>query len=831
MKPKTHSILEHRNRVALMVRRAIRYAYFPKFKHFEIKNRLRREDQNSAEEPFSRQAGWLRLSTLLPYRQRPNASLFVVLCSLSLFAPILLANDEPSTTEHESQPSDRNLPSVQEMIEARTDVWGDAARQQTNGASYEFFQDLLPPLRWVNTEFRHYPLVLSAPRSPQKTRLVSNGSAVNARANQPPMWYEQGVPVTFVVGNTNESFGEDFARLKGPNYLDGYLPIVTMEYTHQGTTYREEALAPVDEASAAQGVANLRFSISGRNGLVEARIDSNSPLHAENDKVLNETNQCLVAFSPEWKWDADHKSLIAHLTAAQTAELAIFTKPMDGGAASVAISSATFDERKQECIRAWREILAHSVDLQTSEQLINQAWRAMLIGSFMVAAGDRLNYSAGNAYAKLYEGECGDTLRSLMLFGHLEAAPGMLKPLLEFNRQATRFHVAGHKLQLLAYFYWLTRDAETIRAYEPLWRPSVELILTSREPETGLLPKDNYAGDIAQQVYSLNSNANCWRGLRDVAAMLDEMGAKDEAKQLLQAADTYRNAILDAVTKSERFNTTPPFIPVALLSDEPAHDPLTATRMGSYYNLISPYVIGAEIFGHGSKHEDWLLGYLQNHGAIAMGMIRTTPHQGQFKDEPGVNPLYGLRYQLALLRRDEREKALVGFYGQLAQGMTRDTFVGGEGSRFLHGDANGRSFYLPPNSTSNAAWLLTLRNLLIQDWDLDEDGKPDTLRLLFAAPRLWLMDSQSIRIDSAPTMFGLVSCRAESQLNAGYVEVHVTPPPRPVKTILLRVPLPMGWHVESAKIEGASVPLIGGDVVDLSGRTKPITVKFMVKSS
>src|SRR5215475_6017797 len=61
-------------------------------------------------------------------------------------------------------PAQAALPSVQEMIDARTDVWGDAAMRQPDGASYEFFKDLLPPLRWVNAEFRHYPIVLSAPR-------------------------------------------------------------------------------------------------------------------------------------------------------------------------------------------------------------------------------------------------------------------------------------------------------------------------------------------------------------------------------------------------------------------------------------------------------------------------------------------------------------------------------------------------------------------------------------------------------------------------------------------------------------------------------------------
>ena len=180
------------------------------------------------------------------------------------------------------------------MIDALTDVWGDAAMREPNGASYEFFKDLLPPLRWVNTEFRHYPIVLSAPRAPQKTRLVSNGSAVNARANKPPMWYEQGVPVKFFVGDSAEAFGDDLARLETPAYLDGYLPVVTIRYKSGGAVYEEEAFAPVDEASAAHGVAMLRFSIGkdgAKVGRVEARIDSDDTLRVQNGAVLDGKGQ------------------------------------------------------------------------------------------------------------------------------------------------------------------------------------------------------------------------------------------------------------------------------------------------------------------------------------------------------------------------------------------------------------------------------------------------------------------------------------------------------------------------------------------------------------
>lgn len=206
----------------------------------------------------------------------------------------------------------------------------------------------------------------------------------------------------------------------------------------------------------------------------------------------------------------------------------------------------------------------------------------------------------------------------------------------------------------------------------------------------------------------------------------------------------------------------------------------------------------------------------------------TRPSQGQFEGEPGVVPLYTLRYWWALLQRDEREKALVGFYGHLARGMTPHTFVGGEGVRFMHGDAHGRSFYLPPNSAGNAAFLLLLRYLIIQDWDLDGDGRPETLRLLYGVPRRWLRNESSIVMERAPSLFGEVSVQAQSRLSAGEVVVRMTAPPRPPHKVLLRVPLPSGWKVTGASIDGEALTPAADGAVDLTGRTGTYTVRFSV---
>src|SRR5215213_6933790 len=130
-----------------------------------------------------------------PLSARPAMLRRPLLALLALSAPAL------------AQPA--KLPSPREMAASREDVWGEAAIRHADGPSYEFIKDLLPPLRYVNTAFKHYPIVLGAPAAPVKARWVSNGSGLNLRADKPPMWKEAGVPVAFLVGEKPEPFGED----------------------------------------------------------------------------------------------------------------------------------------------------------------------------------------------------------------------------------------------------------------------------------------------------------------------------------------------------------------------------------------------------------------------------------------------------------------------------------------------------------------------------------------------------------------------------------------------------------------------------------------------
>lgn len=168
-------------------------------------------------------------------------------------------------------------------------------------------------------------------------------------------------------------------------------------------------------------------------------------------------------------------------------------------------------------------------------------------------------------------------------------------------------------------------------------------------------------------------------------------------------------------------------------------------------------------------------------------------------------------------------------YGTLAQGLTRNTFVGGEGCTLRPVDAEGRFFYCPPNSAASAHVLSMVRQLLVQEWDLDDDALPDTLRLLFGTSRRWLEDGKVIRVERAPTAWGEVSVVAESRLGAGEVIATVDLPARqtPSRT-LLRARVPEGWSVRHALVAGRKLPVDVRGTVDLTGLAGRQEIRFAV---
>ncbi len=709
------------------------------------------------------------------------------------------------------------LPSLSDVVGAGRDLWGEAAMRQTNGASYEFFRDLLPPPRYVHADYRYYPLILSAPKSPAKASLVSNGSGLNLRGGA-RSWKEIGTPVHFRVGPDEFLFGGLRERVEEPTLRNGYLPIVSIRYTHPSPVqsegavplrqekrfrkpeiYQLEAFASTQADLAAHGVVFVQFMLTqGDKGIVTLDFEDNKSLKFDAGRITGPDGSVLAVLDSSWKWDRNRAQ--ANITQTVKATVALVTKPAMALAISE-VSSPVYDQQVAACTETWNSELARGMQVSVPEPIVNNAWRNLILQNLAIMRGNRIHYSALNQYDALYESEGSDAALAAMSWGYESDGLDMLPPLLDFERAGLQYHNAGTKLLDVCRYYWLSRDRAGVQRLKPKWEREIQKLVDNRTSSHGLFPKERYCGDISTQVHSLNVNAKAWRALRDTSAMLRDMGEHAEAERLSSIAAEFRQTVLKAIDKSTIRTTDPPFVPIALMDQEPAHDPITHVRIGSYWNIIIGYTIASGIFPPGSPEETWIPKYQEQHGGLCMGMTRSGGAEFNFwTGEHRVNPLYGTRYVLDTLRRDDAERALVSFYGMLAQGLTRNTFVGGEGCTLQPVDAGGRFFYCPPNTAANAHFLSMLRNLLVQDWDLNDDGEPETLRLLFATSRRWLQDGQTITIQRAPTAFGPVSLKVQSHLSQGSIEIDLEKPKRSKpQSILLRLRLPEGWRIESAR--------------------------------
>lgn len=736
----------------------------------------------------------------------------------------------------------------EEAVNSKFDLWGEAAMRQPNGASYEFFAPLLPPLRYVHADFRHYPIVLSAPNAKVKARLISNGSGVNLHGGS-RSWREIGTPVTFRVGPDEFLFGGLRERASEPTLAEGWLPIVEIRYSHRSPVqsggvvpldqpkherppeiYRLEAFAATDPALASNGVVFVKFDLAqGTNGFLAVEVDGKAANQFSKGALADSKGRIVAQFDSSWKWERGLAT--TRLRPGTTVTLAIPTKQLDAGA-EFKMTSALYARQREVAVQTWKQIVAQGMNVEVPEPLVNHAWRHLLCQNFSLITGDRMHYSAGNQYDQLYEAEGSDAALAMLAWGWEGDFRRLVVPLLDFTRKGLEFHQAGFKINDVCQLYWQTRDAAAVKELRPRWEKEVRRLVDNRTGPGGLFPKEQYCGDIHTPVYSLNANAKAWRAIRDMSAVLAEIGETGEAKRYAGVAAEFRKAILTAVNKSVNRGTTPPFVPVALFGDEPVHDPILHSRIGSYWNIIIGYTLASGIFPPGSEEADWIARYQEQHGGLCMGMLRSGGGEFTFwNTDQRVNPLYGTRYALDTLRRDDPERALVSFYGMLAQGFTRNTFVTGEGCALTPVDDGGRFFYCPPNSAGNAHFLSMLRHLLVQDLDLDDDGKPETLRLAFATPKRWLEDGNEIKVERAPTAFGPVSFNVRSKLHQGTVTVEVHPPARPPQRTLLRARIPDGWKADAARIGTRPLPVDGMGTVDVSGERGPFTVVFKVSST
>src|SRR5579871_59683 len=189
-------------------------------------------------------------------------------------------------------------------------------------------------------------------------------------------------------------------------------------------------------------------------------------------------------------------------------------------------------------------------------------------------------------------------------------------------------------------------------------------------------------------------------------------------------------------------------------------------------------------------------------GALHLVRLKAIPASGELADSllndhednlylkgwgMANEPVYN-QQGTAYLLRDDPKAAIRTFYSYMACAFSHSTFEPVE-HRWTHGQ------YFGPPST-DGAWFELFRNMLVREVD------DRTLLLAQAAPRKWLEDGKVIEVQRAPTYFGPVSYKIESQARSAKISVTVHLGERKPQTLLIRLRHPEQRPLRSATVDG-----------------------------
>ncbi len=463
------------------------------------------------------------------------------------------------------------------------------------------------------------------------------------------------------------------------------------------------------------------------------------------------------------------------------------------------------------------------------EERVNDATRNLLIQNLTLT----YRYSIGNPYEQFSFPEGVDAAQVMAEWGHTGVARSVLRTSL--TRKATPYPnwKMGEKLVGSALFYRLSGDRAYVRQTTARLRGYVDALGRQiTRSRAGLLDRERYSSDIPDSVYGLHSQAVVWQGLLAMGRVWAETGNPALARRCRQLAGRLEGGLRRAIRVSQRrLPDGSLFLPAQLVDGERPYASLTQARLGSYWNLVVPYALASGLIRPGSAEARGALRYLLRHGSRLLGVVRA----GAYALYPnpvfptgGTDQVYGINVARFLADNGEADQLALSLYGTLAVAMTPETFVSGEAASVTPlGGLHHRAMYLPPNGASNAAFLTTLRSMLVHE-TRGPDGAPRGLELAFSAPRTWLRPGNRIAVERMPTSFGLVSYTLEAQ--EGVLQATVDLPRRQPRDVKLRLRLPRGKRIASVTADGQAFRRVDGETLDLSGLRGTVELVVQVRS-
>lgn len=742
--------------------------------------------------------------------------------------------------------------SVETALRSKPDVWGEALMRLPNGPTYDNIKDYLLPLRGVGSpaggagnQLTDSGVFYIPMWDAQADTFAQSGALHVADGSQIATRRSDGRRMTTFVGvDGRERYGLCEGALEEPALADGYLPVLEANYRDvDGVVYTQESFvawlpgtrtpASFVKLTAQRGTSSLRTA--------ELRV-------VTGDSSLTDAGGSITGGGSVVVYDGAGWTLENGTTLTSTVDLSsgatqtrYLVRPVDPAAPSTFTADATTYAAALSGQRtAWNTKLAAGAGYSVPETRVMDAQRNLLIQTLQL----NWRYSYGNLYESYYQGESSSALQRLAEYGYADATRTGLQALLPLSKGTSYPNwERGEKLSHAAAYWFLTGDTAFIRANTTTYASLMDTMATQIAADpNGILPKEFEGGDIPTRIYGTHTQTVGWRGMRDMALVWSLIGETALATRYQPIAETFRRNLVAAINSSKVAVGSASFVPHDLLSGELPFDPVTATKVGSYWNLLHPYALGSGIFPAGSTEADDVWRYSREQGAVMLGLQRFNyyptaigsvfPNGLPGYKTSGDDNVYMIERVRFLAANDKADELVLALYGKLAHGMTRKTFVGGEGHTI--GPVPGeyfRSMYLPPTNSNADGFLVALREALVHVGE-STTGVPDRLWLAFSTPRGWLEEGKTVAVDRAPTPFGAVSYRAVSSItSARRVDVTATlPASSSLRELKLRLRLPSGTAISTVRETGSgrTVPF-SGETLDLAGFTGTITLQVATR--
>ena len=421
----------------------------------------------------------------------------------------------------------------------------------------------------------------------------------------------------------------------------------------------------------------------------------------------------------------------------QTLEFRMPYEPLSPESPDIAkLRSASFDDYLNRTVQFWDSLLSRGIEITVPEQKVNDAFRANLIydliardkvGNDYVQTVNKFHYHAfwlrdSSYIVRMYDvSGYPDIARQ-----DLDFVAGWQQPDGNFVSQGGQFDGWGQVMWAYGQHYRITKDLEFARKVYPAVQKAVAWLQQARRNDPLHLMPSTSPGD-NENVTGHVTGHNFWAlaGLKNVIALAEALGQKQDARTYQAEYDEYKAAFLAALKKATA--NTGGYMPPGLdVMDGEDWGNMLAVYPEEILDPADPMVT-ATLNGTRAKYQEGIMTY---------GGGRWLHHYLTLKNT-----------ETETIRSDQR-LAVEELYALLLH--TSSTHAGFEFCIFPWGTRDFGA-NLSPHGWFAAKFRTALRNMMVRE---EQDRR---LHLLSVISPEWIKPGEAISVKRAPTNFGEVN--------------------------------------------------------------------------